>query len=155
MTIYAKRLSCKYETGAITGCLSPSPVQERPPGRWQRITACAGAGAKSSDAGLFHLKAAGRRWAPDATFFHACANNAAEQRLGQQTRLRMICRSGSDWTAAALNEVLAIFFTKCSRAAQVFENAQCSIDSLPTGFALQVRQMFPGYRSSSGAHSGA
>src|SRR5205814_10705318 len=67
----------------------------------------------------------------------------------------MIRRGGSDWTAVAIDEVLAIFFTKRGRAAQLFENAQCSVNSLPAGFALQVRQMFPGYGSPSGAHSGA
>src|SRR5256886_14328398 len=59
----------------------------------------------------------------------------------------MIRRGGSDWTAVAVDEVLAIFFTKRGRAAQLFENAQCSVNSLPAGFALQVRQMFPGYGS--------
>ena len=67
----------------------------------------------------------------------------------------MIRRGGSDWTAVAIDKVLAIFFTKRSRAAQVFENAQCSVNSLPAGFALQVTQMFPGYSSAGGAHSGA
>src|SRR5438552_19117812 len=67
----------------------------------------------------------------------------------------MIRRGSSDRTAVTMDEVLAIFFTKRGRAAQVFENAQCSVNSLPAGFALQVRQMFPGYGSPSGAHSGA
>src|SRR2546429_5090257 len=67
----------------------------------------------------------------------------------------MIRRGGSDWTAVAVDEVLAIFFTKRGRAAQLFENAQCSVNSLPAGFALQVRQMFPGYGSPRGAHSRA
>src|SRR5438093_13395257 len=67
----------------------------------------------------------------------------------------MIRRGSSDRTAVTMDEVLAIFFTKRGRAAQVFENAQCSVNSLPAGFALQVRQMFPGYGSRSGAHFGA
>src|SRR5256885_16875022 len=67
----------------------------------------------------------------------------------------MIRRGGSDWTAVAVDEVLAIFFTKRGRAAQLFENAQCSVNSLPAGFALQVRQMFPGFGSPRGAHSRA
>jgi hypothetical protein len=67
----------------------------------------------------------------------------------------MIRRGGSDWTAVAIDEVLAIFFTKSGRAAQVFENAQCSINSLLAGFALKVMQMFPGDGSPCRAHSGA
>src|SRR5437870_13387181 len=67
----------------------------------------------------------------------------------------MIRRGGSDWTAVAVDEVLAIFFTKRGRAAQLFENAQCSVNSLPAGFALEVRQMFPGYGSPSWVGFGA
>jgi hypothetical protein len=67
----------------------------------------------------------------------------------------MIRRRRGDWTAVSIDEVLSILFTKSGCAAQLFEDAQCSIHSLLAGFALQVTQVFPGYRSSSGTHSGA
>src|SRR5882724_13299383 len=66
----------------------------------------------------------------------------------------MICCCGGDWTAVAVDEVLSIFFLKAGRAAQLFENAQCSINSLLSRFAAQVVQMFAGDLSASGAHSG-
>ena len=54
----------------------------------------------------------------------------------------MICCCGGDWTAVAVDEVLSIFFLKAGRAAQLFENAECSINSLLSRFAAQVLQMF-------------
>ena len=66
----------------------------------------------------------------------------------------MICCCGGDWTAVAVDEVLSIFFLKAGRAAQLFENAECSINSLLSRFAAQVVQMFAGDLSASGAHSG-
>jgi len=66
----------------------------------------------------------------------------------------MICCCGSDWTAVAIDEVFSIFFLKAGRAAQLFENAECSINSLLSRFAAQVVQMFAGDLSASGAHSG-
>ena len=67
----------------------------------------------------------------------------------------MICCCGSDWTAVAVDEVFSIFFLKAGRAAQLFENAECSINSLLSRFAAQVLQMFAGDHSASGPHSGA
>ena len=57
----------------------------------------------------------------------------------------MICCCGGDWTAVAVDEVLSIFFLKSSRAAQLFENAECSINSLLSRFATQLGQMFVGH----------
>ena len=57
----------------------------------------------------------------------------------------MICCCGGDWTAVAVDEVLSIFFLKAGRAAQLFENAECSINSLLSRFATQVVQMFTGH----------
>jgi hypothetical protein len=104
---------------------------------------------------LFHLEAAGRPWPADATFSHRCANYLSEQRFRQQTCFGMICRGGSDWTAVPIDEVPAIFLAKNGGAAQVLENAQRSINSLLPGFAFQLMQMFLGYGSPSGTHSGA
>ena len=50
----------------------------------------------------------------------------------------MISCCGGDWTAVAVDEVLSIFFPKSSRAAQFFENAECSINSLLSRFATQL-----------------
>ena len=66
----------------------------------------------------------------------------------------MISRCGGDWTAVAVDEVLPIFFLKSSRAAQLFENAECSINSLLSRFATQLGQMFIGHGLTRGAHSG-
>jgi hypothetical protein len=51
--------------------------------------------------------------------------------------------------------VLPIFFFKSSRAAQLFENGECSINPLLSRFATQLREMFVGHGSSRGAHSSA
>src|SRR6266516_6260642 len=67
----------------------------------------------------------------------------------------MIRCSRSNWTPVAVDEVLAIFFVKTGRAAQLLENTECGIDSLLTSFALQLAQMFLGHLSTSSAHSGA
>ena len=67
----------------------------------------------------------------------------------------MICCCGGDWTAVAVDEVLSTFFLKAGGAAQLFENAEGSINSLLSSFAAQVVQMFAGDLSASGAHSGA
>ena len=64
------------------------------------------------------------------------------------------CRSG-DWTAIAVDKVLPIFFLKSSRAAQFFENAECSINSLLSRFATQLGQMFISHGLTRGTHSGA
>ena len=85
---------------------------------------------------LFHLEAAGRRWSADATFFHGRSNYIAEQRFCQQTCFGVVRRGGSNWTTVGMDEVLPIFFTKTGRAAQILENAQGSVNSLLTGFAL-------------------
>src|SRR6187200_3193899 len=66
----------------------------------------------------------------------------------------MICRGVGNWTAVAVDEVLSIFFLKAGRAAQFFENAECSINSLLSRFATQVVQMFDADLSPSGAHPG-
>ena len=66
----------------------------------------------------------------------------------------MICCCGGDWTAVAVDEVLSIFFLKSSRAAELFENAECSINSLLSRFAPQVVQMFISYGLACGTHSG-
>ena len=67
----------------------------------------------------------------------------------------MIGRCGGDWAAVAMDEVFPIFFLKGSRAAQLFENAQCSINSLLSRFAAQFGEMFTGHGLASGTHSGA
>ena len=67
----------------------------------------------------------------------------------------MISCCGGDWTAVAVDEVLPIFFLKSSRAAQLFENAECSINSLLSRFATQLGQMFIGHGLTRGTHSGA
>ena len=67
----------------------------------------------------------------------------------------MICCCGGDWTAIAVDEVLSIFFLKTSRAAKLFENVECSINSLLAGFAAQLGQMFFGHGLAGGAHSSA
>lgn len=67
----------------------------------------------------------------------------------------MISCCGGDWTAVAMDEVLPIFFLKSSRAAQLFENAECSINSLLSRFATQLGQMFTGHSLARGTHSGA
>ena len=67
----------------------------------------------------------------------------------------MISCCGGDWTAVAVDEVLSIFFLKAGRAAQLFENAECSINSLLSRFAAQLGQMFVGHGLARGAHSGA
>ena len=67
----------------------------------------------------------------------------------------MIGSCGGDWTAVAMDEVLPIFFLESSRAAQLFENAECSINSLLSRFATQLGQMFTGHGLASGTHSGA
>lgn len=67
----------------------------------------------------------------------------------------MISGSGGDWTPVAIDEVLPIFFLKSSRAAQLFENVECSIDSLLSRFAAQLGQMFVGHGLARGTHSSA
>ena len=67
----------------------------------------------------------------------------------------MISCCGGDWTPVAIDEVLPIFFLKSSRAAQLFENVECSINSLLTRFAAQLGQMFNGDCLPRGTHSGA
>jgi|SRR6516165_4115618 len=86
-------------------------------------------------------------------FFHGRANQFGQQRLRQQTCFGVIRCRGSDWTAFAVDEVLAIFFLESGRATQLFENAERSINSLPSSFAAQLGQMFVGHSSSCGAHS--
>src|SRR5205807_9423783 len=66
---------------------------------------------------LFHLKPAGGRWSADAVFFHWRSNYLGEQRFHQQTCFGMVRRRGSNWAAVAVDEMLAIFFTKSRRAA--------------------------------------
>ena len=67
----------------------------------------------------------------------------------------MVRCCGGDWAAVAMDEVLPIFFLKSSRAAQIFENAECSINSLLPCFAVQVGEMFIRHGLASGTHSGA
>ena len=67
----------------------------------------------------------------------------------------MIGCCGGDWAAIAINEVLSILFLKSSRAAQLFENAECSINSLLPCFAAQLGEMFIRHGLASGTHSGA
>ena len=67
----------------------------------------------------------------------------------------MISCCGGDWTAVAVDEVFSIFFSKSSRAAQFFENAECSINSLLSRFATQLGEMFIGHGLTRGTHSGA
>jgi hypothetical protein len=47
-----------------------------------------------------------------------------------------------------------VLLAKNCSAAQVFQDAQSRIDSLPTIFTLQLRQVFPGNFSPCRAHSG-
>jgi len=54
-----------------------------------------------------------------------------------------------------MDEVLPIFFLKSSRAAQLFENAECSINSLLSRFAVQLGEVFVGHGLAGGTHSGA
>src|SRR5258708_6608449 len=67
----------------------------------------------------------------------------------------MIRRGSSNRTPVPIDEVLAIFFAKSGRPAQLLENAQRSVNSLLTCFALQLIQMFLGHGSPSGTHSSA
>jgi len=67
----------------------------------------------------------------------------------------MISCCGGDWTAVAMDEMLTTLFLKSSRAAQLFENAECSINSLLSRFAAQFGEMFVGHGLASGTHSGA
>ena len=67
----------------------------------------------------------------------------------------MISGCGGDWTAVAVDKVLSFFFLKTSRAAQLFENVECNINSLLTRFAAQLGQVFIGHGSAGGPHSGA
>lgn len=67
----------------------------------------------------------------------------------------MISCCGGDGTAIAIDKVLPIFFLKSSRAAQLFKDAECSINSLLSRFATQLGQMFIGHGLARGAHSGA
>ena len=67
----------------------------------------------------------------------------------------MISCRGGDWAAVAMDEVLPIFFLKCSRAAHLFENAECGINSLLSRFATQLGEMFIGHGLASRTHSGA
>ena len=67
----------------------------------------------------------------------------------------MISCRGGDWAAVAMDEVLPIFFLETSCAAQLFENAECSINSLLSRFATQLGEMFVGYGLTRGTHSGA
>ena len=52
-----------------------------------------------------------------------------------------------------MDEVLPIFFLKRSRAAHLFENAECGINSLLSRFATQLCEMFIGHGLTSGTHS--
>jgi len=54
-----------------------------------------------------------------------------------------------------MDEVLPIFFLKSSRAAQLFENAECSINSLLSRFAVQLGEVFVGHGLAGATHSGA
>ena len=67
----------------------------------------------------------------------------------------MISCCGGDWAAVAVDEVFSIFFPESGRAAQFFENAECSINSLLSRFATQLGQMFIGHGLTRGTHSGA
>jgi hypothetical protein len=104
---------------------------------------------------LLYLKPAGWIWASKAMLFYRRADQFRQQRFGKETRFGMISCCGGDWAAVAMDEVFPIFFLKGSRAAQLFENAQCSINSLLSRLAAQLRQMFIGHGLTSGTHSGA
>jgi len=67
----------------------------------------------------------------------------------------MVCRCGGDGTAVAVDEMLSIFFLKSSGAPQLFENAECSLNSLLSRFAAQLGQMFISHGLARGTHSGA
>ena len=66
----------------------------------------------------------------------------------------MICCCGGDWASVAIDEVLSIFFLESSRAAQLFENVECNINSLLTRFAAQLGQVFIGHGLPRGPHPG-
>src|SRR6516165_8151386 len=53
----------------------------------------------------------------------------------------MTRRSRSNWTAVAVNEVFPIFFAETRRAAQFFENAECSINPFFACLTLQFAQI--------------
>ena len=67
----------------------------------------------------------------------------------------MISCGGGDWAAVAMDEVLPIFFLESGRTAQLFENAECSVNSLLSRFAAQIWQMFIRHGLASGTHPGA
>jgi len=67
----------------------------------------------------------------------------------------MICRSGSDRTASAIDKMLSTFFPKTGGAAEFLENAQGSINSLLASLMLHAAQIFLGYSSSGQSHSSA
>ena len=104
---------------------------------------------------LFHLKPAGWCWSPDAMFFNWRADYLSEQRFCQETCFGMICRSGSDRTASAIDKMLSTFFPKTGGAAEFLENAQGSINSLLASLMLHAAQIFLGYSSSGQSHSSA
>ena len=58
------------------------------------------------------------------------------------------CRG--NWATVSVNDVFSIFFAKSGRAAQFFENAKCSINSLFAGFTMQFAQMFMRHGPASG-----
>ena len=67
----------------------------------------------------------------------------------------MVSCCGGNWTPVAIDEVLPVFFLKSSRATQLFENVECSINPLLPRFAAQFGQMFVGHCLARGTHSGA
>jgi hypothetical protein len=82
-------------------------------------------------------------------------NDLSKQRFRQQTCLRVIRRSGGNWTAITTDEVFPLFFPKCGYAAEFFENPKRGIDSLPAGFAFYLAAMFFGYGTAGRTHSSA
>ena len=67
----------------------------------------------------------------------------------------MISCCRGNWATVPVNEVFPIFFAKAGCAAQLFENAECSINPFFACLTLQFAHMFMGYGSASGPHSGA
>jgi hypothetical protein len=88
-------------------------------------------------------------------FLYWRTNYFSEQRFCQQTRFRMICSRSSDGTAVAINKMFSILFAKSGRATELFENAECGIDSLFATFAFQTVHVFLRHLSARGPHSGA
>ena len=73
------------------------------------------------------------------------SNYLGEQGFRQKRCFRVIRGSCGNWTAAATDEVFPIFLPKRGHPAELLENANTGIDSLPPGFAFYLSKMFLRY----------